>query len=282
MSNSPTRLDEVALRVAKSDPYGAWAPSFFQRVLLVLSHNTILGRGRGRRLGARLLQAFRAGPIDYVLGNVPFRFDIRNNSTDRQSLLRPKYNQEEYEFLAEKLGANAVFVDIGANTGFFSVKIAAQCGRQCQVVAIEPNPAVLDRLYFNCQTMLDRIKIVNVAAGRTPGVARFHSNSRNLGESRLGLDGEIEIEVKPLHDILQSLGVTHIDALKIDVEGFEDDVIVPFFSSAPQSLWPRRIVLEYTSRSDWKEDCLDLLFRKGYRQFSKTRGNVLLELGEGV
>lgn len=283
MSNASQPVSgDIALRVAKSEPYGVWAPSFLQRVVLTLSHYTFLGRGQGRRLSTRLLQGLRPGPIDYFLDNVPFRFDVRDNSTDRQSLLRPKYNQEEFDFLAEKLGSNPVFVDVGANTGFFSVKIAARHGKGCQVVAIEPNPVVLERLYFNCQTMLDRIKIVNVAAGRAAGVARFHSNASNLGESRLGVDGEIEIEVKPLHAILQSLEITRIDALKIDVEGYEDDVIVPFFDSAPRLLWPRRIVLEHTSRSEWKEDCLDLLFSKGYQQIAKTRGNVLLELGEGV
>lgn len=273
---------ESPLRPAQGASFGAWAPTPVQKLILVLAHHTPLGRGRGRRLAAAMLRRLRDGPIDYTLGGSPFRFDIRDNSTDRQSLLHPGYNREEFEFLADTMGEGGVFVDIGANVGFFSVKLAARCGAGCRVIAIEPNPVVLERLRFNTDAMRDRITVVDQAAGRAEGVARFQSGATNLGESRFDANGEIEVQVRPLQSILQSQGVTRVDALKIDVEGFEDDVILPFFATAPKTLWPKRIVIEFTARADWKDDCIACLQDCGYVLSSKTRGNMLFELGDAA
>lgn len=258
--------------------YGSWSPTPLQRAVIFLAHTTPLGRGRGRRLAGWILTRLRPGPIDFYLDGAPFRFEISNNSTDRQSLMRPAYNREEFDFLVGGMGDNAVFVDIGANVGFFSVKIAARCGQQCRVLAIEPNPVTLARLRFNTQPMKDRIAIVDKAIGRAHGIARFHSSGTNLGESRFDTAGEIEVAVEPLLDILTTFGASKIDALKIDVEGYEDEALMPFFETAPKSLWPKRLVLEYTAQSNWGQDCIAYLLENGYRQHSKTRGNVLLEL----
>ena len=48
-----------------------------------------------------------------------------------------------------------------------------------------------------------------------------------------------------LQRILADAAVDHVDALKIDIEGFEDRVLTPFFKDAPQGLWPRAIVIEH-------------------------------------
>lgn len=263
------------------EKYGFWAPTLLQRILIFLAHTTLLGRGRGRRLATALLKRMRPGPIDFYLDGAPFRFDITDNSTDRQSLLRPAYNREEFDFLAERMGQGAVFVDIGANVGFFAVKVASRGGPGCRVLAIEPNPKTLARLRFNVQSLEDRIFVVDKAIGRVSGVARFHSSGSNLGESRFDAAGEIEVAVEPLLDIVTALGVTRIAALKIDVEGYEDEALMPFFELAPKSLWPQRLVIEYTAQPSWKQDCISYLLANGYRQHSKTRGNVLLELNDG-
>jgi hypothetical protein len=46
-------------------------------------------------------------------------------------------------------------------------------------------------------------------------------------------------------------GESAVDALKIDVEGFEDRVLTGFFAEAPQALWPRAVVIEHLSRDEW-------------------------------
>jgi hypothetical protein len=69
--------------------------------------------------------------------------------------------------------------------------------------------------------------------------------------------------------------LTGIDALKIDVEGAEDRVLVPFLRDAPPSLWPRLIVIEDSS-AEWSTDLFALLKAKGYEVSSRSKQNVML------
>ena len=80
-------------------------------------------------------------------------------------------------------------------------------------------------------------------------------------------------------EILRDAGVTHVDALKIDVEGFEDRVLTGFFREAPQSLWPRAVVIEHLSRDEWQSDCIADMIARGYAEIGRTRSNTLLVRG---
>ena len=82
-----------------------------------------------------------------------------------------------------------------------------------------------------------------------------------------------------LQRILDEAGVAHVDALKIDVEGFEDRVLTGFFGEAPQALWPRAVVIEHLSRDEWQHDCIADMLARGYVETGKTRSNTLLMRG---
>ena len=79
--------------------------------------------------------------------------------------------------------------------------------------------------------------------------------------------------------ILAEAGVSHVDALKIDVEGFEDRVLTGFFADAPQALWPRAIVIEHLSKDEWLNDCIADMRARGYVEKGRTRSNTLLARG---
>ena len=82
-----------------------------------------------------------------------------------------------------------------------------------------------------------------------------------------------------LQRILDEAGVSQVDALKIDVEGFEDRVLTGFFREAPQSLWPRAVVIEHLSKDEWLEDCIADMRARGYVEQGRTRSNTLLVRG---
>ena len=79
-----------------------------------------------------------------------------------------------------------------------------------------------------------------------------------------------------LQRILEEAGVAKVDALKIDIEGFEDRALVPFFKEAPQALWPRAVVIEHLSRDEWQLDCIADMLARGYAEAGRTRSNTLL------
>jgi hypothetical protein len=80
----------------------------------------------------------------------------------------------------------------------------------------------------------------------------------------------------PLLAIVQVAGRTRIDAMKIDVEGYEDRVLIPFFREAPSYLWPRRILMEVEHAARWESDCLRTLVDAGYRVTPIGKKDVLL------
>jgi hypothetical protein len=79
-----------------------------------------------------------------------------------------------------------------------------------------------------------------------------------------------------LQRILGDAGVSHVDALKIDVEGYEDRVLTGFFKEAPPSLWPRAVVIEHLSRNEWLADCIADMCARGYAETGRTRSNTML------
>ena len=69
------------------------------------------------------------------------------------------------------------------------------------------------------------------------------------------------VAVKPLVSILVEEGVTKINVLKIDIEGFESRVLTRFFAEAPCKLWPRYICVEVSH----VPQVVPLLQEMGYR-----------------
>ena len=104
----------------------------------------------------------------------------------------------------------------------------------------------------------------------------------NLGESRLLKDGErasgetTDVPVKTLLNLLAEQSVNRIDGMKIDIEGYEEAVLIPFFDQAPDGLLPRLIIIE-NNHKKWKKDLVGLAKSKGYVVRSRTRMNVMLE-----
>src|SRR6185312_13455176 len=105
----------------------------------------------------------------------------------------------------------------------------------------------------------------------------------NLGASHIVTGtagaGAIKVPALRLQRILDEAGVAAVDALKIDIEGFEDRALVPFFKQAPQTLWPRAVVIEHLSRNEWQQDCIADMVSRGYSEAGRTRSNTFLLRG---
>lgn len=59
------------------------------------------------------------------------------------------WQPEVWDSLRPALSDGAVFLDVGAHIGYFSLKSAAVVGRNGRVVAFEPNPETLQALRAN-------------------------------------------------------------------------------------------------------------------------------------
>jgi FkbM family methyltransferase len=265
-------------------PFGAFAPNAAQAAIIRLAHRSRLKRGAFRPTLSRLVNLLRAGPLDVQYQGASFRFYHQYSATERGALLNPDYNLEELDFLRRHTPAGGVFVDVGANVGTYAMVLARHTGATGKVIAIEPHPVTHARLAFNrAASGFAQAVLVAAAAGDADGELMIETDGDNLGASHVVTGAASATAVKVpslrLQRILEEAGVSHVDALKIDVEGFEDRVLIPFFKDAPQTLWPRAVVIEHLSRNEWLADCIADMRARGYRDAGKTRSNTLLQRG---
>ena len=228
-----------------------------------------------------MLHLLRPGPIDINYQGAAFRFYHQASATERGALFNPDYNLEELEFLRAHTPYGGVFVDIGANVGTYAMVLAHHVGADGKVIAVEPHPVTYARLAFNkAASNYRHVTLVPAAAGATDGELMIETDGDNLGASHVATGersaGAIGVPSWRLERILTDTGVKHVDALKIDVEGYEDRVLTGFFREAPQTLWPRAIVIEHLSRREWLDDCIADMLARGYIQSGKTRSNSML------
>lgn len=265
-------------------PFGAFAPNAAQAAIIAMAHRSRLKRGAFRPMLSRLVNLLRAGPVDVQYQGASFRFYHQASATERGALFNPDYNIEELDFLRAHTPAGGVFVDVGANVGTYAMVLARHVGAAGKVIAIEPHPITHARLAFNkAASGFSQVGLVAAAAGPADGELMIETDGDNLGASHIvsgqGSGKAIKVPSLRLQRILDEAGVTHVDALKIDVEGFEDRVLTGFFAAAPQSLWPRAVVIEHLSRNEWLADCIADMRARGFAETGKTRSNTLLVRG---
>ena len=198
-------------------------------------------------------------------------------------MFNPDYNLDELAFLRAHIPAGGIFVDVGANVGTYAMVLARQVGTRGKVIAIEPHPVTHARLAFNrAASGAAQVTLVAAAAGPADGELLIETDGDNLGASHI-VSGEpsaraIRVPSWRLQRILEDAGLDHVDALKIDVEGYEDRVLSGFFEQAPASLWPRAVVIEHLSRDEWLDDCIAGMRARGYAETARTRSNTLLAI----
>ena len=262
-------------------PFGNLAPTAAQAAIISLAQRTKLKRGAFRPWMSRLVNLLRSGPVDVTYQGASFRFYHQASATERGALFNPDYNREELDFLRGYVPAGGSFVDVGANVGTYALPLARHAGPGGRVIAIEPHPVTHARLAFNrAASGLTQVTLVAAAAGDVDGDLMIETDGDNLGASHV-VTGQasvhaIKVPARTLQGILGDYRLSRVDALKIDVEGFEDRVLTGFFATAPQTLWPRAVVIEHLSRSEWQADCIADMMQRGYAEAGKTRSNTFL------
>lgn len=267
------------------EPFLSFAPNALQSFFINISRNSDT-KSYGKLMASiarRLVAIGHKGPFDVETWGIKMRLDPSRNVAEKRLLFAPsRFDTFERDLFSKHLKEGDVFVDIGANIGGYSLWAAKFVGKSGKVIALEPQPKVLERLYANVGLNPDLpITIIPMAAGEKNETMRMSISAANDGEGSLARQeqggGYIEVQVKPLVDILADNGIDHIDGLKIDVEGFEENVLLPFFANAPKSLWPKLMVLE-RGDGDWKTDLKTHLLSIGYNLKHTARMNYILEI----
>jgi FkbM family methyltransferase len=136
------------------------------------------------------------------------------------------------------LRGGGLFIDVGANIGTYTIW-AAELG--AEVIAIEPAADTFALLQENIALNGYQVTAVRAAAGDHCGTARFTSGL-DAGNS-LAPDGPVVTELVTIDALI---GDRRVTGMKVDVEGFEIDVL----RGAARALADRRIGL---IQVEWNE-----------------------------
>jgi FkbM family methyltransferase len=133
------------------------------------------------------------------------------------------------QFIRRRIGAGAVFVDAGANVGGYAVPASRQVSPGGRVVAFEAHPVTYAYLARSVALNgLGNVVALNNALGSEAGWVEMDYRRSNPGETHVAADSTptgTRVELVTLDDTLARLGIGRIDYLKIDVEGYELQVL---------------------------------------------------------
>lgn len=240
-------------------------------------------------------------PVDVVLWGLRLRLLTRGNVAEARILfLEQFWEPGERRFLSEVASPGFVFVDAGANIGGYGLWVLSLLGSECTIVAVEPDPELAARLCFNADTNgAGNLRVVRAALSDREGTGVLEVDSRNRGQNRLvashdggagaphegaaspppgpaGRGTRATVPVRTLLGVATELGLHHIDALKIDIEGMELPVLQAFFRDAPPALRPRIVITEAHDTPEQRR-LEELLASLGYRERLRSALNLVLE-----
>jgi len=139
--------------------------------------------------------------------------------------------EPELQHLDSFLDASGVFVDVGANTGIYTLKAARHFGRQGVVVAIEPFPEILAVLQHSVRANgLSNVRLRNFCLGDSIGTRTLWQNFGKPNSFSLVKRDPNACSFSTLAVTLDDLfgweGLDALDYLKLDVEGAEREVLL--------------------------------------------------------
>lgn len=145
------------------------------------------------------------------------------------------FEPNEFAFLDKVLKPGMVFVDVGANDGYYTLFAARRIGNTGRVLAFEPSSRERANLERNiARNRLANVTVLPVALGVECGRADLrlaeggHSGHNTFGSfANDGVKAErVEtVEMSTLDKVAKELNLDRIDVMKIDVEGAEANVI---------------------------------------------------------
>ncbi len=151
------------------------------------------------------------------------------------------YEPQTTKSILSLLGDGDVFVDLGANEGFFSVLASKKVGRNGKVFSIEPQERLWPVLKKNfAENHCDNCQLVPCGVGETAAeIEVVLSPSLNSGQSSM-VEGQSflgsrkiakkirsfywekqKMQIKPFDEICDQYGVPEIKLVKVDIEGYE-------------------------------------------------------------
>ena len=172
------------------------------------------------------------------------------------------YEHSEQALFAKYLRGDMTLVDIGANLGLYTIVSMHHLDANGRIVSFEPHPQSYKFLQKNVAANQNhghacpRVDTFNLAATPDHSRLELRLNPENRGDNRAyhgTYHGKVEtwdtvqIEGRPVDDVLDELGIEEVNFVKIDIQGYEQKAISGFQKTLARSqnvillseFWPK-------------------------------------------
>lgn len=159
------------------------------------------------------------------VGNKKISVAVRNNFSDPY-VLYEAFVSHDYDQGLPSEPPGTVF-DVGANVGYVALYLKVRFPN-ARIYCFEPDPDTFVQLKKNISQFPDMM-CYQYALGAERGERIFYRSPafhmRNSLYSRDETDEKIEVKMMTFLDAMNQTGVSHVDLLKIDIEGGEYEVL---------------------------------------------------------
>lgn len=141
------------------------------------------------------------------------------------------YEANMFNSMRSRLKPGMTFIDVGANKGDHAFFAGHLVGSNGKVIAIEPVPENIHWLNKSLtENELDNVELQELALSDQDGHAMFQFGDVSgwgglIPDEPELKEGRIEVRTAALDSLVPELGLSQVDAMKIDVEGAEIAVV---------------------------------------------------------
>lgn len=156
---------------------------------------------------------------------------FKNSDIGNHLYLYGFFDKEEIDLIKNIVNSTDVVLDVGSNIGYHSLMISKIIGNKGKIYAFEPydkNFAILHKNILLNNT--NNIKLNNIALGDknmkgSLKVFKDYAYNSLLNLKRLPQVGTEKVRMEQLDTFVYKRKINRIDLIKIDVEGFELNVL---------------------------------------------------------
>jgi FkbM family methyltransferase len=227
------------LRYGRGTTIKTWLGIFFSSIIDTFAYS--------------ICPALVLSPKVYVSGIVYFKnydvyFYVRRFSDDLYNVT-PRREGCVNELILKCLSKGDVFIDVGANIGYYSILAGKIVGEKGQVIALEPISETVKVLDLNIKlNNLENIRVIPKAAWSDSSLLNVYLPEGYYGwASAVKLHGSkfFTLEAVSLDDV--SKKIPAVKLLKIDVEGAEYQVLIGARETLKKT---KHIIMEISENSD--------------------------------
>lgn len=149
-------------------------------------------------------------------------------------LIHGVWQEPVWRSISDGLSDGAVFLDVGAHIGYYSLKGSVKVGPGGKVISFEPNPHTVEQLRGNiAASHAVNVIVEPIACTDSEQMLTLYDSTSegNSGASSLSLANADDIKRgalpsyavrgRPIDHVIAELGLKRVDVIKVDVEGAE-------------------------------------------------------------